>query len=104
MADRSIEITFREQVAALRASDKRSALISKDEYFNLIEELKAAAACGDKTKTPKQYYILKRYEVLQCGDVEKLVNKKECLKKRKRQTSKGVVVKPLIIVQEHKRG
>ena len=76
MADRSIEITFREQVAALRASDKRSALISKDEYFNLIEELKAAAACGDKTKTPKQYYILKRYEVLQCGDVEKLVKKK----------------------------
>ena len=76
MADRSIEITFREQVQELRSSDKRSVLISKEEYCNLIEELKAAAACGNKTKTPKQYYILKRYEVLQCGDVEKLIKKR----------------------------
>ena len=50
-------------------------LLTKEEYFNLIEELKVAAS-RDKSKTRRQYYILKRYEVLQCGDVEKLIKKR----------------------------
>jgi len=49
-------------------------LLKKDEYFSLIEELKNAV--GVKSQTPRQYYILKKYEIMQCGDVEKLVEKK----------------------------
>ena len=75
MAGSAIENTFRGQLEQLRVSNKNSLLLSKEENFNLIEELKVAASCGDKTKTWRQYYILKRYEVLQCGDVEKLIKK-----------------------------
>lgn len=76
MAGSAIESTFRGQLGQLRVSNKKSLLLSKEEYFKLIEELKVAASCGDKTKTWRQYYILKRYEVLQCGDVEKLIKKR----------------------------
>lgn len=76
MAGNAVENTFRGQLEQLRVSNKKSLLLSKEEYFNLIEELKGAASCGDKTKTWRQYYILKRYEVLQCGDVEKLIKKR----------------------------
>src|ERR1044071_1199213 len=76
MAARVIENTFREQVEQLHNSSKKNGLLSKDEYFNLIEELKVAAS-SDKLKTRRQYYILKRYEVLRCGDVEKLIKKRE---------------------------
>ena len=76
MAGSAIENTFREQLEQLRVSNKKSLLLSKEDYFNLIEELKVAASCGDKTKTWRQYYILKRYDVLQCGDVEKLIKKR----------------------------
>ena len=49
-------------------------MLKKDVYFSLIEELKNAV--GVKPKTPRQYYILKKYEIMQCGDVEKLVQEK----------------------------
>ena len=75
MDDRVIENTFRAQVEQLRASDTKIGLLSKEEYFNLIEELKVAAST-DKSKTRRQYYILKRYEVFQCGDIEKLIKKR----------------------------
>ena len=51
---------------------KKFGLITQEEYFNLVEELKVAAS-RDKSKTRRQYYILQRHEVLQCGDVEKLI-------------------------------
>jgi len=76
MASRAIENTFCEQLEQMRVSNKKSLLLSKEDYFNLIEELKVAESCGDKTKTWRQYYILNRYEVLQCGDVEKLIKKR----------------------------
>ena len=57
MDDRVIENTFRAQVEQLRASDKKIGLLTKEEYFNLIEELKVAAS-RDKSKTRRQYYIL----------------------------------------------
>ena len=71
-----MEETFKQQLLALKERDNRSILLSKEEYFNLVEEVKSAA-CIDKTKTWRQYYVLKRYEILQCGDVEKLVLKKK---------------------------
>ena len=70
-----MENTFRAQVEQLCASDKKFGLITQEEYFNLVEELKVAAS-RDKSKTRRQYYILQRYEVLQCGDVEKLIKKR----------------------------
>ena len=54
---------------------KKIGLLTKEEYFNLIEELKVAAS-RDKSKTRRQYYILMRYEILQCGDIEKLIKKR----------------------------
>lgn len=87
MSLNSSEVTFREQLSMLKSSNKKSLQLAKDEYFNLIDEVKLAAACGDKTKTPRQYYLLKRYQVVQCGDVEKLI--------KKRSADAGVEVKTL---------
>lgn len=86
MAGREVENTFRGQLEQLRVSNKKSLLLSKEEYFDLIQELKVAASCGDKTKTWRQYYILKRYEVLQCGDVEKLIKKRNKVNGEEGQT------------------
>ena len=35
------------------------------------------AAEASTTKSHHQYYILKKYELLQCGDVEKLTKKRK---------------------------
>ena len=43
----------------------------------MMDELKEA--CSVKLKTSRQYYILGRYEILQCGDVEKLIRKHDNL-------------------------
>ncbi|XP_041366789.1 KRAB-A domain-containing protein 2-like [Gigantopelta aegis] len=119
-------------------------------------------ACSAKLKTDRQYYILGWYEILQCGDVEKLIRKRaklteepiyfvniddmndivkrahisnghggrhkmvifwsryanimrestelfkslciECQKKRKRATTKGVVVRPILSKDFGSRG
>ena len=66
--------SFCEQLVKTRESDKKSLLWTKTEYFSLLEELKEA--CSVKSKSPRQYYILGRYEILQCGDVEKLICKR----------------------------
>ena len=76
MSEMDLEVQFRQQVCDIHARDAKSVLLSKDEYYNLIEELKVAVGCGDKAKTNRQYYILKRYEILQCGDVEKLIKRR----------------------------
>ena len=56
-------------------SDSKSLILTKIEYYNLIEELRVAASA--KNKSNRQYYILGRYEVLQCGGVEKLIKKRK---------------------------
>ena len=45
MVGSAVENTFREQLEQLRVSNKKSLLLSKEDYFNLIEELKVAASC-----------------------------------------------------------
>jgi len=70
-----IEERFREQLAVLKSKNKKSMPLKKDEYFSLIEAVKVAAACADKAKTQRQYYDIKRYQILQCGDVKKLIKK-----------------------------
>ena len=49
---------FRDQLQVMRAGSKKSVLLQKEDYFNLIEELKEAEKT--KTKNQRQYYILKR--------------------------------------------
>ena len=45
-------------------------------YYKTIDNLKTAAEFST-TKLRHQYYILKMYEVLQCGDVDKLIKKRK---------------------------
>ena len=52
-------------------------LILKDEYFSLVEEVKEAANMTGTSKTWRQYYILKRYQIMECGDVENNIQKKK---------------------------
>jgi hypothetical protein len=53
----SIENKFKQQVSAMHSKGK-SMLMSKEEYFSLIEELRQASN-ESGTKTNRQYYILK---------------------------------------------
>jgi len=46
-------------------------LIQKPEYFLLINELKHLNE-QSTAKSHQGYYLLSKYEILQCGDVEKL--------------------------------
>ena len=50
-------------------------LIPKEVYYKTIDNLKTADAVSTH-KSRHQYYILKMYEVLQFGDVEKLIKKR----------------------------
>ena len=52
------EFQFKQQLDAMYNAAKKTVIIKKDEYFNLIEELKEASRV--KPKSRRQYYILKR--------------------------------------------
>ena len=69
-----MEEEFNKQISQLYSGDKKSVLFEKEEYFNLMQELKDSSSA--KAKTPRQYYILKKYEILLCGDTEKLIKKR----------------------------
>jgi len=151
MEEIELKASFQEQLYKSYEINKR-VLITQEENEKTIGDLIEA----NKTmkKTPHQYYLLKKYELLECGDVKKLIrcrlpgesplyfvsieetydvikrahiatghggrdkmlketNKKyanitvealnifkssceQCQKKRKRVTTKGVVVKPIL--------
>ncbi|XP_046560558.1 KRAB-A domain-containing protein 2-like [Haliotis rubra] len=97
-----------------------------EEYYKIISDLPEASKTSKKT--PHQYYLLKKYEVLQCGDINRLIRRRQHeeetplyfisieetyevvkqghvatghggrdkMRKRKRATTKGTVVKPII--------
>ena len=48
-----------EELLVMYNVDKKTALMTKETYFNLIDELKEAMK-DTTTKTNRQYYILKR--------------------------------------------
>ena len=54
-----IESRFKQQLLDLQKNDKKTVLMTKEEYFALIEELKAASR-ESASKTKRQYYILNR--------------------------------------------
>ena len=56
--DNSPELQFNQQLVDICNAGKKTVLLKKDEYFNLIEELKIASAA--EPKTTRQYYILRR--------------------------------------------
>ena len=72
---RNFEAEFKQKLFDKYAQCQKY-LIPKEEYYKTTEELKAAAQVLS-TKSRHQYYILKKYEVLSCGDVEKLIKKRK---------------------------
>src|SRR6218665_1810647 len=72
-SDNSVEAQFKHQLLEKYNLTQKSALMKKDEYFMVIDELKNASQAA--VQTPRQYYILKKFSILLCGDVEKLVRK-----------------------------
>src|SRR6218665_22356 len=72
-SDNSVEAQFKHQLLEKYNLTQKSVLMKKDEYFTVIDELKNASQAA--VKTPRQYYILKKFSILLCGDVEKLVRK-----------------------------
>lgn len=71
----SIELKFREELYS-RYEKCRKYLIPKEEYFQIIEDIRTTSE-RKNTKSHHQYYLLSKYEVLQCGDVEKLIKKRQ---------------------------
>jgi len=53
----------------------KKVLIPKEQYFKIIQEVKTAAE-SITSKSRRDYYLLNKYEVLQCGDIEKLIKKR----------------------------
>ena len=58
-SNNSIESQFKQQLTVDINPETKSVLMTKEEYFNLIEELKVANTL-QTAKTNRQYYILKR--------------------------------------------
>ncbi|KAK7100561.1 hypothetical protein V1264_023490 [Littorina saxatilis] len=67
-----MEQTFLER---LRAQESNLNVLPRNSYFQTVEEVKFAS---EKTsgRSRREYYIVKKYEILQCGDVEKLVRRR----------------------------
>jgi len=54
----SVEFQFRQQVGRLCEGGKKTVILTKEEYYTLIDELKEATSAA--VKIGRQYYILKR--------------------------------------------
>ena len=67
-----LEVHFREELLK-RSEGKKSVLLPKEEY-KIIADLTSIDKSGKKT--PHEYYLLKKYEVLKCGDVFKLIRRR----------------------------
>lgn len=68
-----LEAHFREELFK-RSEGKKSILLPKEQYNKIIADLTAIDKSGKKT--PHEYYLLKKYEVLKCGDVFKLIRRR----------------------------
>ena len=51
-------------------------LMPRSSYENTLDELKSASLVVGK-KNRREYHLLTRYEILQCGDVEKLIKQRK---------------------------
>ena len=75
MAQHNFETNFKEALFK-KYSQCAKYLIPKEVYYKTFDNLKTAAEVST-TKSCHHYYILKKYEVLQCSDVEKLIKKRK---------------------------
>src|SRR6218665_1480493 len=74
-SENSVKVQFRHQLLEKYNLTQKSVLIKKDEYFTVIDELKMRANQLLTHLGPRPYYILKKFAILQCGDLEKLERK-----------------------------
>ena len=65
----------------LKYSQCEKYLLPRDVYYKTVSDLRLAATTKTK-KSRHQYYLLSKYEILQCGDVEKLIKKRESPEER----------------------
>ena len=65
---------FVEELKKWHSKNKR-VLITRDEYFETVNEL--ITSQETKVKSPRQYYLIKKYELLNCGDTQKLIRKRK---------------------------
>ena len=65
-----IEIIFKSKLYELH-NDKKSVLLPKEQYDN-INHIKKIS----QKKTAHDYYLLKKYEIPQCGNVVKFIRKR----------------------------
>ena len=68
-----VEETFRRSLY-MSYRENKCILLPKEEYIKTVGELLEATQAP--TKSPRQFYLLKKYELLQYGDVQKLTRKK----------------------------
>ena len=68
-----LESSFREELFK-RYAEKKSVLLPKEQYNDIIRELTAIDM--STKKSPHEYYLLKKYEVLKCGHVLKLIRRR----------------------------
>ncbi|XP_066988202.1 KRAB-A domain-containing protein 2-like [Macrobrachium rosenbergii] len=65
---------FVEELKKWHSKNKR-VLITRDEYFETVNEL--ITSQETKVKNPRQYYLIKKYDLLNCGDTQKLIRKRK---------------------------
>jgi hypothetical protein len=68
----STEAKFRKQLLELCEGDKKRFLMQKDQYYNLIAELKEADQT--ETKSRRQYYITGRLAAVLLNSIHVLYN------------------------------
>ncbi|XP_071083993.1 KRAB-A domain-containing protein 2-like [Haliotis cracherodii] len=66
--------TFRDALYKMYEENTR-VLIPKELYLESINNLLEASITTKKT--PHHHYLLKKYEVLKCGDVDKLIKRRQ---------------------------
>lgn len=58
----SMEEQFSVKISELGTNDCKSILLTKDEYFNLINEVKEANEAESKNR--RQFYVLGKYQII----------------------------------------
>src|ERR1700729_3980893 len=66
---------FREKLFAMYEECQKY-LIPKMKYYTMMSDLKTASE-DTRTKVRRDYYLLSKFDILLCGDVEKIINKRE---------------------------
>ena len=69
------KVFFKEKLLAMYDECKKY-LIPKTKYYTMVSDLKMASE-DTHTKARQNYYLLSKFEILLCGDVEKVIKKRD---------------------------